>query len=108
MTGLWTGDVSLSTTLPTFLPVKQEFSKPQPQPQQKDDCEVNYRNSWCELGLHEMKADLGSSRWKKCLRFRDVLTSEGHVAVEEASLEDEAQYAGTAHPLLLPSCHTAQ
>lgn len=51
---------------------------------------------------------MGSSRWKNCLLFRDGLTSEGHVAVEEASLEDEAQYAGTAHPLLLPSCHTAQ
>lgn len=33
------------------------------------------------------------------------LTSESHVAVEEASLEDEAQYAGAAHPLLLPPCH---
>lgn len=34
-----------------------------------------------------------------------TLTSESHVAVEEASLEDEAQYAGAAHPLLLPPCH---
>lgn len=34
-----------------------------------------------------------------------TLTSEGHVAVKEASLEDEAQYAGAAHPLLLPPCH---
>lgn len=25
--------------------------------------------------------------------------------MEEASLEDEAQYAGAAHPLLLPPCH---
>lgn len=34
-----------------------------------------------------------------------TLTSESHVAVEEASLEDEAQYAGAAHCLLLPPCH---
>lgn len=34
-----------------------------------------------------------------------TLTSKSHVAVEEASLEDEAQYAGAAHPLLLPPCH---
>lgn len=33
------------------------------------------------------------------------LTSESHVAVEEASLEDEAQDAGAAHRLLLPPCH---
>lgn len=40
--------------------------------------------------------------------FRDGLTSQGNVAMKEASLEDEAQYAGTAHPFLLPSCHGAQ
>lgn len=40
--------------------------------------------------------------------FRDDVTSQGNVAMKEATLEDEAQYAGTAHPLLLPSCHGAQ
>lgn len=40
--------------------------------------------------------------------FRGGLTSKGNVAMKEASLEDEAQYAGTAHPLLLPSYHRAQ
>lgn len=36
------------------------------------------------------------------------LTSQGNVAMEEASLEDEAQYTGAAHPLLLPSWHRAE
>lgn len=40
--------------------------------------------------------------------FRGGLTSQGNVAMKEASLEDEAQYAGTAHPLLLPSCQRAE
>ena len=34
----------------------------------------------------------------------DGFTSQGNVAMKEASLEDEAQYAGAAHPFLLPSC----
>lgn len=37
-----------------------------------------------------------------------LFTSQGHVAMKEASLEDEAQYTGTAHPLLLPSCQRAE
>lgn len=40
--------------------------------------------------------------------LRHGLTSQGNVAMKEASLEDKAQYAGTAHPLLLPSCHRAE
>lgn len=36
--------------------------------------------------------------------FRLGLTPQGDVAMKEAPLEDEAQDAGTAHPLLLPPC----
>lgn len=39
---------------------------------------------------------------------REGPTSQGNVAMQEAPLEDEAQYAGTAHPLLLPSCRRTQ
>lgn len=39
---------------------------------------------------------------------RGGLTSQGNVAMKEASLEDEAQYAGTAHPLLLPACRNTE
>lgn len=37
-----------------------------------------------------------SARWQ-------LQSSQGNVAMKEASLEDEAQYIGTAHLLLLPS-----
>lgn len=38
-----------------------------------------------------------------CSAWRQLQSSQGNVAMKEASLEDEAQYAGTAHPLLLPA-----
>lgn len=41
-----------------------------------------------------------SLEWKKS---SGSLTSEGHVAMKKASLEDEAQYTWAAYPLLLPS-----
>lgn len=34
----------------------------------------------------------------------DGLTSQGDVAMKEASLENEAEYTGTAHLLFLPPC----
>lgn len=39
-----------------------------------------------------------------CSARRQLQGSQGNVAMKEASLENEAQYTGTAHPLLLPSC----
>lgn len=41
--------------------------------------------------------DGGSAWWQ-------LQGSQGNVAMKEASLEDEAQDAGAAHRLLLPSC----
>lgn len=41
-------------------------------------------------------------------QFRHGLTPQGNVAMKKAPLEDEAQYAGTAHPLLLPPCAEKQ
>lgn len=45
---------------------------------------------------------LGMAIWR--LWFKDSPTSQGNVAMKEAALEDEAQYAGAAHLLLLPPC----
>lgn len=39
-----------------------------------------------------------------CSAWWQLQSPQGNVAMKEASLENETQYTGTAHPLLLPSC----
>ena len=71
----------------------------------------------CQMIIHQPYFQVSTfvSMWKRGFNRKKVavlcgegLTSQGNVAMQEAPLEDEAQYAGTAHPLLLPSCHRAQ